>query len=230
MNKIIKRGINAYKVFMKNKLATSLMMLFFGTMMFISALNGRGNDTRSLPLIIIFAGMIFSFWAFYRFGYIKSNYDFNKKENPEALKGAKKALVLQVLEALVYTLISAIGVYLLINEGLTNKVLDLITGGFMTLNGIFSAIFIYKNRENKDLHWKLEIILMILEFGIGPYFIFASNSISITGYIVMGVITMVAGLIETLSALTKESLKNTVQDGKNIINIMKDEDEKDVKD
>ena len=208
---------------MKNKLATSLMMLFFGTMMFVSALQGRGNDTLSLPLIIIFAGMVFAFWAFYRLGYIKSNYDYNKKADPGSNKGAKKTLALQVFEASIYILICAVGVFLLINESLTNTVLDLITGGFMTLNGVFSLIFVCKNHENKDLHWKLAIILMVPELIAGPYFIFASNSIDITGYIIMGVITMVAGLIETLAALTKDSLKNTVQDGKNIVQIMKDD-------
>ena len=36
---------------------------------------------------------------------------------------------------------------------------------------------------------------------------------------------MVAGLIEVISALTRESLKSTLDDGKKIVQIMKDKEE-----
>lgn len=201
----------------------SLMMLFTGIMMFVGAINGRGNDTKTLPLIITLAGIIFAFWAFYKLGYIRSNYDNLKEVEEKKDKARKKVIFLQMGEALIYTAIAFLGVFLLIDESFTNKALDLMAGGFTTLNGIFGLIYIFKNRENKDLRWKFALILMVFEFVVGPYFIFASNSINISGYIVMGVLTMVAGTIEVLSALTMETIRSTIQDGKDIVHIMKDD-------
>ena len=63
MNKLVKRGFSAYKIFLKNKIASSIMMLFAGVMMFIAALNGKGNDTKSLPILITSLGTILSLWA-----------------------------------------------------------------------------------------------------------------------------------------------------------------------
>lgn len=222
MNELVRRGLNAYKIFLKNKLAMSLMMLFTGIMMFVGAINGRGNDTKTLPLIIALAGIVFAFWAFYKLGYIKSNYDKLKKEGVEKDKARKRVIFFQIGEALIYTAIAFLGIFLLVDESFTNKALDLMAGGFTTLNGVLGVIYVYKNRENKDLRWKITIILLVLELLIGPYFIFASNSIDVGGYIVMGVLTMVAGSVEVLSALTMDTLRSTVKDGKDIIEIMKD--------
>lgn len=59
MNKLVKRGLKAYNIFLKNKIAASLMMFIPGVMMTIAALNGNGNDLKSLPLMILIAGEIF---------------------------------------------------------------------------------------------------------------------------------------------------------------------------
>ena len=56
MDKYVKRGLGAYIIFLKNKVASSLLMLFSGIMMFIAALNGKGNDTKSLPTLITVVG------------------------------------------------------------------------------------------------------------------------------------------------------------------------------
>lgn len=223
MNKLVKRGLSAYKVFLKNKLAMSFLMLFSGIMMFIGAINGRGNDTKTLPLIITIGGMVFSFWGLYRLGYIKSNYDKLVMDGVEKDRARKRVLFLQMGEALIYTAIALLGVFLLIDEKFTNKALDLMAGGFTILNGILGAIYVWKNRENKDLRWKLTLILMFIELIVGPYFIFASSSIDIGGYIVMGVLTMTAGTVEVLSALTMANIKSTIKDGKDIVEIMKDD-------
>ena len=199
------------------------MMLFTGIMMFMGAINGRGNDTKTLPLIITLAGIIFSFWGFYKLGYIKSNYDKLLYEGEEKSRVRTKVVFLQMGEALIYTAIALLGIFLLVDEKFTNKALDLMAGGFTTLNGVLGAIYLYKNRENKDLRWKITVLLMLFELTVGPYFIFASDSIDIGGYVVMGVITMTAGTVEVLSALTMESIKSTIKDGKDIVHIMKDE-------
>ncbi len=227
MNKLVKRGLSAYKIFLKNKLAMSLMMLFSGIMMFIGAVNGRGNDTKTLPLVITAAGIIFSFWAFYKLGYIKANYDRTrlerKQENRQEVHTEAKVMFLQIGEALIYSAVAALGIFLLANQSFTNRALDLMAGGFTTFNGILSAINAYKNRENKNLRWKFTIVLMLFELTVGPYFIFASNSIAIGGYVVMGALTTVAGTIEVISALTAGGIRSTIQDSKDIIHIMKDD-------
>ena len=56
MNELVKRGFSAYKIFLKNKLVASIMMLFSGVMMFIAALQGKGNDVYSLPILITTLG------------------------------------------------------------------------------------------------------------------------------------------------------------------------------
>lgn len=223
MNKLVKRGLSAYKIFLKNKIASSFMMLFAGVMMFIAALNGHGNDTKSLPILITSVGIVLTLWAIYRFGYIKSNYDNLGGNNREEIVAGRKILFSQIIEVLVYAIIAGLGVFLLSNEGFTNKVLNLMAGGFTTLNGVLGAISEYKNRENKDFRWKFMLVLMVFELIMGPYFIIVSDSIDIPGYIIMGVLTMVAGLIEVISALTRDNIRGTIDDGKEIVRIMKDE-------
>jgi len=222
MNKLVKRGLSVYKIFLKNKLASSIMMLFSGIMMFVAALNGHGNDTKSLPLLITSVGTILTLWAVYRLGYVKSCYDRIEVSNREEKLIERKILFLQIGETLVYALVAGLGIFLLLNEGFTNKILNLMAGGFTTLNGVFGAINTYKNRENKDFRWKFMLVLMIIELVVGPYFIFVSDSINIQGYIIMGVLTTVAGTIEVISALTRDNLKGTLDDGKKIVRIIKD--------
>lgn len=222
MNKLVKRGLNVYKIFLKNKIATSFMMLFSGIMMFIAALNGKGNDTKSLPILITTVGTVLTLWTTYRLGYIKSNYDNLNNDNREEKIAGRRILFSQVIEGLIYAAIAGLGVFLLSNEGLTNKALNLMAGGFTTLNGVLGAISEYKNRENKDFRWKFMLVLMIFELIVGPYFIIVSDSIDIPGYIVMGALTIVAGLIEVISALTRDNIKGTINDGKEIVRIIKD--------
>ena len=57
----------------------------------------------------------------------------------------------------------------------------------------------------------------------GVIFIVLADSIVRAGFIVMGVITIIAGVIEVLSALTKESLEQTLKDGKDILKALKED-------
>ncbi len=225
MNKLVKRGFSAYKIFLKNKIASSIMMLMAGVMMFIAALNGKGNDTKSLPMLITSIGAILTFWGVYRIGYVKAVFDKMDKTNREEKTAGQKVLISQIGETLLYILVLGLGIFLLTNENFTNKVLNLMAGGFTTLNGVLGAISAYKNRDNKDFRWKFMIVLTVIELILGPYFIFASDSIDINGYIIMGVLTTVAGTIEVISALTKDNLKGTIKDGKDIVRIIKDGEE-----
>ena len=222
MNKLVKRGLSAYKIFLKNKVASSIMMLMAGAMMFIAALNGHGNDTKSLPTLITSLGTILTLLAVYNLGYTKSSLDKFKSDNREEKDLTRKAFFSQIAETLLYMLVAGLGVFLLSNEGFTNKILNLMAGGFTILNGVLGAINTYKNRENKDFRWKLMLVLVVFELIVGPYFIIASDSISINGYIIMGALTTIAGIIEVISAFTKENLKGTLNDGKKIVHIMKD--------
>ena len=197
------------------------MMFVSGLMMAIAGFNGNGNDTKTLPSVIAFFGFAFSLWAFYRIGYVKSHYDNQKNREEKQLE--KKVLIMQVFEAVLYLLITALGVFFFVNEGFTNKVLDLMCGCFTILNGIFGCIYVYKNREEKNFSWKFRIALTAIEFGMGLYFIFASNSINSVGYAIMGSLTTIAGLIEITHAITQENIENTLKDGKNIIKVLKDE-------
>ncbi len=223
MNKLVKRGFGVYKVFLKNKLASSIMMLFSGVMMFIAAINGHGNDTKSLPVLITSVGVILTLWTIYRFGYMKANYDRIEENKDEERKAGTKVLLAQMGEALVYAAVAAVGVFLLSNENVMDKVLNLMAGFFTTLNGVLGLINAYKKRENKDFHWKMLLVLTIVELLIGPFFIICSDSIEIGWYIVMGIITTIAGSIEVISALTRENLKCTLDDGKKIVKIIKDD-------
>lgn len=226
MNELVKRGFSAYKIFMKNKIAMSLMMLFSGIMMFVAALNGHGNDTKTMPLAIALAGAVFAFWSLYRLGYIKATYD--KIEDRQAKTCQRKAIFLQIGESLIYVFVATLGILLLSNENITNKALNLMAGGFTTFNGILGIINAYKNRQNKDFRWKFVLVITAVELVAGPFFIFAP-SIDISGYIIMGAITTVAGTIEVISASTKDNFKSTIKDGKDIVHIMKNDDCDDAK-
>ncbi len=225
MNKLVKRGLNVYKIFLKNKIAMSLMMLFSGIMMFIAAINGKGNDTKTLPLMITLGGAVFAFWSLYRLGYIKSDYDKTSRVDRQEKDTARKAIFLQIGEASIYVVIAVLGIFLLANESFTNKALNLMAGGFTTFNGVLGAINTFKKKDNKNFHWKFTIGLTLVELILGPIFIFAPE-INITGYIIMGILTTVAGTIEVISALTMDNIKSTVKDGKDIVRIMKEKDDK----
>lgn len=225
MNKLVKRGISAYKIFLKNKIAMALMMLFSGVMMFIAALNGKGNDTKTMPLAITAGGLVFAFWAFYRLGVLKANLDRLAKEERQERESGRHTLILQIGETLLYVAIVGMGIFLLMNGNFMNKILNLMAGGFTTFNGVLGAINAYKYRDNKDFRWKFMLVLMAFELVIGPFFIFAPE-IDITGYIIMGVITTVAGIIEVINTLTMQNIKDTIKDGKDIIHIIKDNEEK----
>ena len=149
MNKLVKRGLKAYNIFLKNKLAASLMMLIPGLMMTFAAIQGNGNDTKSLPLMILLAGAVFSFWGFFRLGYSKCVID--RPNNNDDRGGWRRDFFLLMLETVLYLIIAALGVFLLMNEKLTNRILNLMAGGFTTFNGIMGAIRAFKGRENAGI-------------------------------------------------------------------------------
>ncbi len=222
MNRLVKRGFSAYKIVLGNKLATSIMMLMGGVMMAIGAFNGRGNDTKTMPFAIFGAGAVFSFWAFYKIGYMKASLEKVKREERSE---ARKAFFLQIGETALYLAIAGVGLFLLLNEGFMNVVLNLMTGGFSILNGVFGTMFVVKNREHHaTFWWRFRLGLTILEFVLGAYFIFASSTINTVGFAIMGVLTTIAGVIEVFSALTKEELEKTMKDGKEIVKTLKDEE------
>ena len=218
MNTLVKRGLSAYKIFLKNKLVASIMMLSSGIMMFIAALQGKGNDVYSLPILITTLGTVLTLWATYRFGVLKSSYN-KLKGTDEHIK--KRELFAQIIEGLVYATIAGVGVFLLSNHEFTNKALNLMAGFFTTLNGVLNIVTIYKNRETKNLRWKIRAVLMVFELILGPFFIISSDSIDINGYIVMGALTAVAGIMEVITVTNKENIKGTLTDGKDIVHIMK---------
>lgn len=99
------------------------MMFISGLMMAIAGFNGNGNDTKMLPSVIVLVGFVLSLWAFYRIGYIKSNFD--KLEDREEKIIERKVLIFQIVEAVIYLLVTALGAFFFVNENFTNKVLDL---------------------------------------------------------------------------------------------------------
>ena len=218
MNKLLKRGVGAWLIFIKNRLAGAVMMFISGLMMAIAGFNGNGNDTKTLPGVIAIAGGIFTFWGVYRIGHLKSDMEEEKNRKEKDLK--RKTFYLQIVETVIYFIITALGVYLLINESFTNTVLDLMCGGFTILNGVMGTIYVVKHRENKNFSWKFRIGLTVLEFGMGIYFILASNSIDASGYSIMGSITTVAGVIEVFHALKEHALRDAIKDSKNIVSAL----------
>ncbi|MBR6166387.1 hypothetical protein IKQ65_02005 [Candidatus Saccharibacteria bacterium] len=219
MNKLVKRGLKAYNIFLKNKLAASLMMFIPGLMMTFAAIQGNGNDTKTLPLMILLAGAVFSFWGFFRLGYSKCVIDRPIKEDDRG--GWRRDFFLLMLETILYLIIAALGVYLLMNESLTNRILNLMAGGFTTFNGVMGAVRAFKGRDNKDFRWKFMLVLTLFELGWGIFFLVNSESINIGSYLIMGIITSVAGLIEVISCLNAKTLKDTLEDGKEIVKTMK---------
>lgn len=221
MNKLLKRGLKAYNIFLKNKLAMSLMMLFAGAMMTIAAINGNGNDTKTLPLMILSGGMGFSFWSLYRLGYIKASLD--HKTTGEERESQRKVLFLQILETIPYLAVAVVGAFLLANENFTNMALNLMTGFFTTLNGVFGAIDTYKNREKRNFRWYFVLVLTLLELGLGIYFLVAFRSIEIGFYLVVGIITAIGGILETIKAVSNGGLKAALDDGKEIVKTLKND-------
>lgn len=204
---------------MKNKLIASMMMLVSGVMMAVGALNGRGNDTKTIPILVTSAGVMFSIWAFYRIGYIKANYD--KLEDKTQRDIERRVLILQAIEALAYIVVTVAGIYLLLNENLMNLILNLVVGIFTTFNGIMGVISLYKRLNNRNYRWIIRFILTVFELIAGTYFIAMANSIDISGLLVMGILTAIAGIIEVVSAYSKEYLKETVKDGKSAVSTLK---------
>ena len=196
------------------------MMLVSGVMMLIAAINGKGNDTKTLPLVITLVGVGLTFWSFFRIGYLKSNYDKQTDRNLKTVE--RQFIIVQILETAMYIIVFCLGLFLILNENFTNKVLNLMSGCFTILNAVFGAIYIFKNRETKNFKWKFRIVLTIIELVVGIYFIVASDSIDIVWYIVMGSLTTVAGAIEVFSSVNAESIRTTVADGKEIVKTLKD--------
>lgn len=219
MSKLLRRGISIYKIFLKNKIAMSFMMLVSGVMMFIAALQGKGNDTVAMPLGITVAGAFFTSWSFYKIGYIKSDLDKITDETEHSMQ--RTALFLQSLETTLYIIVLGVGMFLLLNQGFMNRVLNLMAGGFTTLNGVLGLVNTFRRRQNRDFRWWFKLVLTLIELGIGPYFLIFSDSVEGGWFIAMGALTTVAGTLEVISAITPESLKNTVQDGKDIVRILK---------
>ena len=52
----------------------------------------------------------------------------------------------------------------------------------------------------------------------------AFRDINIHSYLVMGIITSVAGLIEVISCLNAKTIRETIEDGKEIVETMKGEE------
>lgn len=223
MNKVVTRGFSIYKIFLKNKIAMALMMFIPGVMMLIGALNGRGNDTVAMPLGITSAGAIFTCWSFYKIGRIRADMIY-MKEGPQK-DDLGMVMFLQVGETLIYLTVVGVGIFLLINQGFMDKVLNLMAGGFTTLNAVIGAIDTYKRREEKNFRWWFKLVLTVVEAVFGPYFVINSDFISTEWYIAMGSLTAVAGAMEVIAALTPDSIKSTIQDGKDIVSIIKEKDD-----
>ena len=220
MSKALKRGLSIYKIFLKNKIAMSVMMLVSGVMMFIAAIQGKGNDTFMMPLGITVAGVVFSALSFYKIGRIKSDLDRTRDENERSTY--KIALFTQGAETLLYLVVAGLGIFLLINQSFMNKILNLMAGGFTTLNGVLGTINLYKRREQRNVRFWLRLVLTVVELVLGLCFVFMSDGIEIGWYVAMGALTIVAGTLEVISALTPETIRGTVQDGKDIVKILKD--------
>ncbi len=219
MNTLVVKGFSVYKIFIKNKVASSIMMLMSGIMMFIAALNGKGNDTKTMPIMITLVGVVLAFWSFYRIGYIKSNYD--KKEIGDAKDIERHVFFFQIFETAIYLAVAGVGFFLVLNESFMNMVLNLMSGGFTIMNAVFGIIYIIHNLDNKDWKWKFRIVLTVVEIVLGIYFIVSCTAIETTGFMIMGAVTTVAGIIEVISSVNAKSIRDTVQDGKDIVNTIK---------
>ncbi len=225
MNKLVKRGFSAYKIFLRNKLAMSIMMLMGGIMLTIGAFSGNGNDTKTMPAMIAIAGGVFTLWAVYRIGYLKANLEKIKGDERET---ADRAFLLQIIESVIYLIITLVGLFLLLNESFTNRLLNIMTGGFTILNGVVGTINAIKNRANfKTFKWKFLFSLAVIELTLGTYFIFMPDDVNIVMLAIVGIITIIAGIIEVISACKRETFEKTIQDGKDILKVLKDDKEDD---
>lgn len=195
------------------------MMLSSGIMMFIAAIQGKGNDVYSLPILITSLGTILTLWGVYRLGYIKSHFDESGKNLEKSVK--RKTMFMQIIEILIYMVVAGVGVFLLSNHQFTDKALNLMAGFFTTLNGVLNIVTIIRTRDNRNLRWEIRLVLMVLELILGPIFIINSDGLEIGWYIVMGGLTTVAGIIEVITVSNKENLRGTLNDGKNIVHIIK---------
>lgn len=219
MNVLVKRAFSIYKVFIRNRLATSVMMLVSGVMMLMGALNGRGNDTVTMPLGITAAGAVFTFWSFYKIGYLKA---VRERAVTEADKQIGRAnVIMQILETALYFVVAAVGIFLLINHDFMDMVLNLMAGFFTTLNAVTGAAMVIKNRGCRDFKWWIKVVLSVVELVMGVYFLMNATGIDHGWFTAMAVLTTVAGVIEVLSALTPEVLNRTKKDGEDIIKILK---------
>ena len=221
MSGLLKRGMKAYMIFLQNKLVACTMMLMSGIMMTISGFNGNGNDTKTIPTFIILIGAALSLWTSYRVGYIHAN--IKQEQSERQTKVSKKALIITVLETILCLLVVCLGVFLINNEQLMNTVLNIMAGGFSILNGVFGVIYLVQNRQNIDNVWKFKIILTVLEFALGIYFILTAQTIGLTAIILLGILTTVAGTLEMILTLSVDSLKGVVKDGKDIVKTLKND-------
>ena len=202
MSKLLRRGLGSYKIFLKNKIAMSVMMLV------------------AMPLGITVAGAAITFWSFYKIGYIKA--DLDKIESESKRDSSRMALIEQIGETVLYLAVAAVGIYLLLNQSVMNRVLNLMSGGFTTLNGANGVIYVVKRRAERNFGWWFKLVLTVVELVMGPYFLICCDSVEGGWFIAMGALTMVAGTIEVISALTPESIRGTMQDGKDIVRILKE--------
>ena len=184
MSKLLKRGISIYKIFLRNKIAMSFMMLVSGVMMFIAALQGKGNDTVAMPLGITVAGALLTFWSCYKVGRIRSEMEANREAADRESMGL--ALFLQVGETVLYLVVAGLGIFLLINQNFMDKILNLMAGGFTTLNAVIGSINLFKRREQRDMRFWGRLALTIVEYILGLSFIFMSDSIEVGWYVAMG--------------------------------------------
>ena len=143
-----------------------------------------------------------------------------KDEKEKSLQ--KMAIFMQAMENIIYLVVLALGIMLLLNQDLMNRVLNLMAGGFTTLNGVLGASNTFKKREHRDFWWWFKLALTVIELILGPYFVICCDSVEGGWFIAMGALTMVAGTIEVISALTPESIRSTMNDGKEIVSIIKD--------
>ncbi|MCR5572428.1 MAG: DUF308 domain-containing protein, partial [Candidatus Saccharibacteria bacterium] len=75
--------------------------------------------------------------------------------------------------------------------------------------------------------WKFLFSLAIIELTLGTYFIFMPDDVNIVMLAIVGIITIIAGIIEVISACKRETFEKTIQDGKDILKVLKDDKEDD---
>ncbi len=222
MSELLKRGFSIYKIVIQNKLVAAIMMFISGVMMTISGFTGKGNNTTVMPVALIIVGSALTLWGAYQIGFLRAN--LLSAQGTEEKSAKKRALLAMSVESVVYFLLILLGIFLLTHKQLMNTALNIMAGVFTILNGIFGAIYLVKNRNKIDTVWKFKIILTLLEFILGCYFIISSETINLNMFIFLGTLTAVAGTLEIILTASRESLKNTVKDGKSILNTIKSGD------